>query len=278
MIQLILFFLSFALYAADPNEELLRGAKTGNLGLVKWAVENKADIETKNSEGETALILSAWYGSPEVLEYLLKNGAYINSQDKEGYTPLSKAATLGVGRHYEIVEELISHCANLNLRTKEGLTAYMLAKINGHLELAEVIAKAGAIKDKFYSRDEASLEILNASRLNDLNRFIYSSYFKPDFDFSKENGISPIMYAARNGNKFILNLLIRKNAKIDLNDNEGKTALMYAARRGNKEILSILIDKGADVQAKDKNGYTATKWAELFNQKDIVEFLKALED
>jgi ankyrin repeat protein len=275
---LILFIFINQFLFSTNNEELLSGAKLGNLALVKRAVESKADLEARNEEGETALILASWYGSPEIVDFLIKNGAMVNARDREGFTAIAKASSLGIGRHFEIVESLISASANLNLKTKEGLTAYILAKINGHAELAKVLLKAGAVEETFFSKEEASREILHSSWISDKNRFIYASYFKPDFNFQGNEGISPIMYASRNGNKFLALFLIRKSVKLDLQDKSGKTALMYAARRGQKDIVSLLIDKGADITLKDKEGNDALSWAEKFGEKDTAKILRILLD
>ncbi len=262
---------------SSPNDDLIIGAKTGNLALVKLSLENKADLENKNEEGETALILASWYGSPEIVDIILKKGANINAQDKQGYTAIAKASSLGIGRHFEIVENLISACANINLKTKDGLSPYLLARINGHLELAKLLKNNGANEEIFFDKNQASREILHAAKLNDNSRFIYSNNFKPDLNFADIQGLTPLMYAARNGNKFITKILLQKTAKLNLKDNSGKTALIYSARRGNTEITSLLLDKGADSDIKDKDGFTALEWADRFKQTETVKLLKALE-
>jgi ankyrin repeat protein len=273
---LILIFTILNLYS-NSNEELLKGAKTGNLALVQYAIESKADLESKNEEGETALILASWYGSPAIVDLLLKKGANINSQDKLGYTAIAKASSLGIGRHFEIVESLISNCANLNLKTKEGLSPYILAKINGHEELAKILKKNGAIEEVFFDKEQASREILHSAKLNDYSRFIYASNFKPSYNFSDPTGITALMYSSRNGNKTITKILLQKGAKVNNKDNFGKTALMYSSRRGNSEITSMLLDKGADLDLKDNSGYRAIDWAKEFNQVETVKLLNALE-
>ena len=131
---------------AGVNEDLLQGASEGNVALVKRSIEQRAELESKNAEGETALILAAWYGSPEIVTMLLENGASVNSQDNVGYTAVAKASSLGVGRHYEIVEILIQASANLNLKTKEGKSPFLLAILNGHIELGNALKRAGAIE------------------------------------------------------------------------------------------------------------------------------------
>ena len=150
------FFLLYVLIGAvsflyaGVNEDLLQGASEGNMALVKRSIEQRAELEIKNADGETALIIAAWYGSPEIVTLLLENGANINAQDNAGYTAIAKASSLGVGRHYEIVEILIQACANLNLKTKEGKSPFLLAVLNGHVELGNVLKRAGAKEDPYF--------------------------------------------------------------------------------------------------------------------------------
>ena len=45
------------------NDDLLQGTSEGNITLVKRSLEQRAELETKNSEGETALIIASlvWF-------------------------------------------------------------------------------------------------------------------------------------------------------------------------------------------------------------------------
>ena len=52
------------------------------------------------------------------------------------------------------------------------------------------------------------------------------------------------------------------------------TPLMEAARQGNKEIIQILLDAGADVDQSDKLRYTPLHWAAIV--KPNVEIVKML--
>ena len=178
MRKYILYFLiaSVSFLQAGINEDLLQGAMEGNTALVKRSIEQRAELETKNEEGETALILAAWYGSPEIVILLLENGANVNAQDKLGFTAIAKASSLGVGRHYEIVELLIQASANVNLKTKDGRSPFILAIINGHRELSNVLKRAGAKDEPYFTGEETNLELL-AAAFNDggnSNAFVLS--------------------------------------------------------------------------------------------------------
>lgn len=280
MKSVLVYFLigCISVLSAGVNEDLLQGASEGNLALVKRSIEQRAEVETKNIEGETALILAAWYGSPEIVTLLLENGANVNSQDNAGYTAIAKAASLGVGRHFEIVEILIQASANLNLKTKDGKSPFLLAVLNGHLDLGNALKKAGAKEDPCFLGKSADIELLQASLIGDLIRVKYVLFFKPNVNAIDSMGQTPIMHASRIGSREILNLLLKAGAAVDTKDKSGKTALMLAARRGHKEALAVLLDFDADVDIEDNGHFTAMTWAERFGQRDIADYLRRLSD
>jgi Ankyrin repeats (3 copies) len=56
----------------------------------------------------------------------------------------------------------------------------------------------------------------------------------------------------------MVDLLLAKGAKVDLQDSEGTTALVLAAQRGRDEIAEALLEHGANVKlATNKHGWTA---------------------
>ena len=84
------------------NEKLLQCVKENDLNGVKKAVENGADIETKKDiYGWTALILATKNGRLEIVKYLIDQKADIEAKDNDGWTALILAANNG---HLEIVK------------------------------------------------------------------------------------------------------------------------------------------------------------------------------
>jgi len=72
---------------------------------------------------------------------LLDRGADVDARDSHGQTALMLAAHAG---HREIVEVLIARRANLNATAKYGLSALMLALVAGHTQVAGLLVGAGA--------------------------------------------------------------------------------------------------------------------------------------
>ncbi|RYP54743.1 hypothetical protein DL768_000567 [Monosporascus sp. mg162] len=93
-------------------------------------------------------------------------------------------------------------------------------------------------------------------------------------DFSTYKGQTPLSWAAENGHKEIVQLLLDKGAEIDAKDKYGWTPLSRAAEKGHKEIVQLLLDKGAEIDAKNNYGRrTPLSWAAEKGHGGVVQLL-----
>lgn len=80
-------------------------------------------------------------GDVRIVRDLLGRGMDVDARDRQGQTALMLIAHAG---HREVVESLIAHRANLNITAKFGLSALMLALVSSHADVARLLANAGA--------------------------------------------------------------------------------------------------------------------------------------
>jgi ankyrin repeat protein len=99
----------------------------------------------------------------------------------------------------------------------------------------------------------------------------------PDLVFSKDSdGMTPLLKAAMNGNKDLVELLLDNKADVNAKNDFGLTPLRFAATRGYKDVAELLLAKGADVNAKDGRGETPLHGAaENARNLEIVKLLLA---
>ncbi len=96
-----------------------------NIEIIRMLLEAGADADAPSQDERnpfnTALMVSAWSGSKEIAELLLRHGACINQQDKgNGFTPLIKAT---FNNQPNLVRFLIKKGADKAVRSFENKTA-----------------------------------------------------------------------------------------------------------------------------------------------------------
>jgi ankyrin repeat protein len=99
-----------------------------NLELIEYLIDHGADMDLKDYQGKTPLLISTEFRNPynqmAIVKLLVDNGADVNAIVSFGYTPLHAAAYDG---HTEITKYLIDNGADVNAKTKNGETPYDLA-------------------------------------------------------------------------------------------------------------------------------------------------------
>lgn len=139
------------------NAKLLKASEEGAIKLAIHALDNGANIDTKDLYGQTPLMLAANNGHTIMVNLLLENGADINAKDKVkrlnvwcgrskpeediifgNDTALMKAASKG---YKEIVKMLIKNGANTMAKNAKGLTALDIARENNQTEIVYLLEK-----------------------------------------------------------------------------------------------------------------------------------------
>lgn len=91
-----------------------------------------------------------------------------------------------------------------------------------------------------------------------------------------ENGMTPLMKAAREGLGGIIERLVAHGAALDQRNADGNTALWLACVGHHLDILTSLVQAGADIDNRNDNGATALMYASSAGKADVVERLLAL--
>lgn len=83
----------------------------GNMAIVKYLVQNGAQIDMSGQHGMTPLFYAIETGEHDIANFLLASGCAVNYRHGELCTPLQEAASLG---QVEIVKVLIASGADVN--------------------------------------------------------------------------------------------------------------------------------------------------------------------
>lgn len=71
---------------------------------------------------------------------------------------------------------------------------------------------------------------------------------------ASSNGTTPLMIAALNNRRSVIEVLISSGCNVDAQNPDGATALWLAAEMGNADIVEYIAAKGGTVDALDKKG------------------------
>ena len=143
---------------------LIIATKNNHYDIVQELLRRGAYVNFAGHENETALFVAAKTNNQAILRLLLDNHAAINAINEHGDTPLIEASKYG---HIEIVRDLIKAGADLTM-IEYNSNPLVWAIENGHIDIVRELLNAG-IKinwaDEEYNNlqgDEILLDALNA--------------------------------------------------------------------------------------------------------------------
>ncbi|KAM3594113.1 uncharacterized protein V6R79_002457 [Siganus canaliculatus] len=119
-----------------------------------------------------------------------------------------------------------------------------------------------AIQSLFSSVEEENLAAVKSH----LDKF-------KDVDSRSDNGQTPLMVAAEQGNLEITQELIRRGANVNLDDVDCWTALISAAKEGHIEVVRELLENNANLEHRDMGGWTAVMWAAYKGRTEVAQLL-----
>jgi len=218
------------------NEQLIIGAKKGDLELVKLALKSKADINYKDEFESSAiryafdnnhtkvykylkdkgalflianirLIEAAEEGDINKMKIQLREGANINTRGKDRTTALMIVVSKG---YKEATKFLISKNADVNKQDKDGYSALLWAAQDNRIEILEILLKA-----------------------------------KPNVNIQNKVGYTPLITASILNHIKVVEMLVDAKADVNIPTNTGGTAAYWAALREHYQIVEILVDAGA---------------------------------
>jgi ankyrin repeat protein len=253
--------------ATPIASDLVRAIRDADAQAVRALIENGADANGRDADGNTPLILTSLYASPKCVALLLEKGADANAANKAGATALVRAAT-----NYEKTRLLVSAGARVRVRTADfGNTPLILAaRRAGNSRTVKLLLERGA--DATERNDSGVSPIISGAASGDLEtvRLLLDAGAKAD-DFPKSKdpratdiaaGLrTPLMWAAYYNDVPMVRLLLEHGADPNKSTYFG-SPLSHACWNDGFEAAELLIDHGANVNARDAvAGFTPLHWA-----------------
>ena len=115
---------------------IFESAKLGDLNTFLTNKIDLTDINRKNGQGYSALMLACYNGHYDMSDFLIQNGADVNSIDFAGNTILMGVAFKG---HLEIAKLLVRNHANIDQLNYKNQSALSFAKMFGQHEIVNYL-------------------------------------------------------------------------------------------------------------------------------------------
>lgn len=130
---------------ARYNENsIMIAVRLGFIEAVRIFCDYNFDINHKNIDGKTAMSLAIENNYPLICYYLWKKGADIDTTDKKNRTFLMSLVSNNISITNEIIEEVLQHKPNINIRDDNKADALLYAFVNFSIDTVKLLLKYGA--------------------------------------------------------------------------------------------------------------------------------------
>lgn len=258
---------------AKRDTALTIACYNGRLDVVKKLLNSGAAKEHRNSNDYTPLSVAALNGHVDVVELLLRKGAEINARtnSKLGISPLMLASMNG---HTKVVKLLLQHGSDINAHIETNRnSALTLAAFQGRPEVVRLLADNRANLE-WRSKNGLTplMEAANGGFV-EVGKILIEKQADvnaPPVNSTKDTALT---IAADKGHKKFVDLLVQAGAQIEAKNKKGCTALWLACNAGHEDVVKFLISYMADVDAEDNRHVTCIMAAFRKGHENIVKQL-----
>jgi uncharacterized protein len=258
--------------AFGSDTRLAEAAMHEDAAAVRALIEQKADVNAVLPDGTTALHWAVNADDLDTVNLLIQAGSNVKAKDRYGFTPLYFACTNGSAA---VIRKLLDAGADPNAADSGGEAALMTATRSGNIDAVKALLQRGAdVKAKDALTQQTAL--MWAVRSNFPAGVQIMLEYGAEINARTSTGKTPAIRPPGAGGGSHGVGIVRSGWPEQGFQGEtpgGMTPLLYAARDGRIDITRILIVAKADVQQADVNGITPLLMAITNNHLDTAKFL-----
>ncbi|XP_033241465.1 transient receptor potential cation channel subfamily A member 1 isoform X1 [Drosophila pseudoobscura] len=237
-------------YDSEGNVPLHSAVHGGDIKAVELCLKSGAKISTQQHDLSTPVHLACAQGAIDIVKLMfemqpMEKRICLSCTDVQKMTPLHCASMFD---HPDIVSYLVSEGADINALDKEHRSPLLLAASRSGWKTVHLLIRLGAgisVKDAA-ARNVLHFVIMNGGRLTDFAEQVANCQTNNQLQLllnEKDSmGCSPLHYASRDGHIRSLENLIRLGACINLKNNNNESPLHFAARYGRYNTVRQLLD------------------------------------
>ncbi len=246
---------------AAGSPPLIDAIKSGKRDAALALVAKRVDVNAPEPDGTTALHWAVQQNDLELVTRLIRAGAKVNVKNDFGSTPMAEAAVVA---NAALLGALLEAGADVESPNADGQTALMVVARTSQVDAARLLIQRGANVNAVEKwRGQTALmwavaqhqpemvrELLargaqvNArSTVNNWQRQVTA---EPRAIYRPVGGLTPLLYAAREGCVECARALVEKGAEINLADPEALSPLLTAVINMQFDTAAYLISAGAN--------------------------------
>ena len=243
------------------NTGLLLAIKYNQVQLVSELLTLKADPNQRDQQGNTALSIAIEESMKEIISLLLMNGADTN-QLVHNKSYLSTAVCKGDSK---LMNQLINYGSYIDVvQTLSGKTALHLASQFGYYAAIKLLLYHGATIDRLSANLLSPLHL--AVKVGKYNCIELLLNEKADVNKIGYNGRNALHFASTHHNSNsvdIIKLLIHSSVNLNHLDDNKRSALHIACRNTSLDTIYCLLEHLSSdiVNLPDNSGYTSFHYA-----------------
>ncbi len=238
----------------DTNNGLLQAIKLENLDAIETAIECGANVNLADSKGCTPLMfaiestcgvengmnyISAFSKVSKILDVLTSNGAFVNVVDKNGESPLIKAARLNVS---DVYNTFIALEADFDAQDSKGNTPLIYAAYNGDPRTAEQILEGNPNRSIKNNVGSTAYDIAKYFQRNDVLDLVRIPDTQLAIEGNSDGTCSPLEISFKQGQ--VLELTLKATEKMFKLEIPGLNFDIMAERGSSIKKTILLSSKG----------------------------------
>ena len=263
-----------------------------NIEAATILLDNKANIDVADFEGQTPLHLAALNGNVEIFKLFFARGADVLLTENDGTTVLQLAAKEGHKKFAEEILDSFDKHENVKSSAKEVL-GQKDKKSATVLHYAVEACDAVLMDFLLTNAKKQGLDHLVNETTDNGDTALHLAAGKGLIDVVKtlcnhgatvsvfnESNETPVFLASKRNHHETVSFLLEKypNAVND-EDSKGRTPLLIAATNGHNEVAGILLKSNSDIRHRNKNEENLIYLASSHGYHEFVTYiLKYCED
>lgn len=240
---------------------LLEAAENGQTATALALIRQGADVNAVAGDGTTALMWAVHRDDRTLIDALLRAHARVKAGNAYGATAASEAARFG---DVAVIKELLAAGADPDSPNADGETALMLVARAGNVPAAQLLIRHGAhVNARETVRGQTALHWAASQSQADMVKLLLRAHADPNarsmiehdrrqvsseprIQWRRPGGMTPLLYAARQGCLACVAALLAAGADPNLPDPDGISPLLIATENLHFDVAAYLLKKGAN--------------------------------